>query len=333
MDDFKLKQNQNHNQIEQIAKQVIDIEIEAINSLYQTINQASFKEACSCLLECQGKIIVLGVGKSGHIGQKISASLASTGTPAIFIHPSEAAHGDLGFLDHKDVVILISYSGNASELTALLPRLHELKVTLITITGNTKAPLAQQANISLMLNINREACPLGLAPTASTTATLVLGDALAMSLLSLKKFTKNDFARSHPSGKLGKQLLLRVHNIMRIHGNIPIVSSDVSVTTALIEMSSKGLGMTAVTDHANKLIGLFTDGDLRRILNNNLNLYEHKISDVMNDAPIYTYPDELALRVLQQMQQRNINNIIVVNQAHQPIGALHLHDLLATGIH
>jgi arabinose-5-phosphate isomerase len=333
MDDFKTKPTEISHRIKQAARQVIDIEIEAIHSLYHNINQASFQDACTCLLECRGKIVVFGVGKSGHIGQKISASLASTGTPAIFIHPSEAAHGDLGFLDPTDVVIFISYSGNAMELITLLPRLQELKVPLITITGRAQSTLAQQAQISLVLNIDREACPLGLAPTASTTATLVLGDALAMTLLSLKNFTKHDFARSHPSGKLGKQLSLRVHNIMRTQSGIPIVSSNASLPSTLVEMSSKGLGMTAVTNSDNQLVGLFTDGDLRRILSKNLNLYDYHIADVMTKSPIYTHPNELAVTVLQHMQQLNINNIIVVNEAHQPIGALHLQDLLASGIH
>ena len=312
------------------ARQVVQIEGDAVRQLEAQLN-TQFVNACQAILACNGRVIVTGMGKSGHIGRKIAATLASTGTPAFFVHPAEASHGDLGMLTPQDVVLALSHSGETTELLTILPLIKRLGISLISLTGNPDSTLSQQADIPLTLSITQEACPMDLAPTASTTAALVIGDALAVALLQSRGFTPEDFARSHPGGRLGRRLLLRVSDIMHTGERIPKVSADASIPTALMEMSAKGLGMTAVIGEQDQVLGIFTDGDLRRCLAGRQDLYQGRITAFMTHTSIHIHPDKLAAEALKLMQDRQINALLVIDHARLT-GAVHMHDLLAAGV-
>jgi arabinose-5-phosphate isomerase len=320
-----------HQQFIQCGKNVIAIEQAAVASLEQKIDD-NFASACTLLFNCRGRIVVIGMGKSGHIGNKIAATLASTGSPAFFVHPGEASHGDLGMITKDDVVLALSNSGETSELTSLLPVIKRLKVPLISMTGNAKSTLAQFANVNLNTGVSIEACPMNLAPTASTTVTLVMGDALAVALLDAKGFTENDFALSHPGGSLGRRLLLRVDDIMHKDAQVPQVKLTTSISDALLEMSDKRLGMTCIVDDQGKLVGLFTDGDLRRALETELNFKTSQIDQVMTSQCHTISADKLAAEALQIMEEKAINGLVIVDSDHKPVGALNMHDLLKAGV-
>ncbi|HNI63147.1 MAG TPA: KpsF/GutQ family sugar-phosphate isomerase, partial [Agitococcus sp.] len=292
----------------------------------------NFQQACQLILECKGRVVVMGMGKSGHIGNKIAATLASTGTPSFFVHPAEASHGDLGMITAQDVVIAISNSGEAHEILSILPVLKRLHIALISITANGQSSLAQFANISLEIGKSVEACPLGLAPTSSTTATLVLGDALAVALLAARGFTAEDFALSHPGGALGRKLLLRVSDLMHSGDNVPIVQEQTLIRDALLEISRKGLGMTAVVNQQGQLTGIYTDGDLRRTLDLEVDVRTTAIVQVMSKNPKTIRQHLLAAEAVALMEEKKINGVIVVDEQHKPIGALNMHDLLKAGV-
>lgn len=315
----------------QKAQEVIAIEIRAIQDLSKYLDNR-FDEACKLLMNCKGHIIVMGLGKSGIIANKIAATFASTGSPAFYVHPGEALHGDLGMITKDDIAVLISYSGKTAELLALVPALKQLNIPLIAITGNPESPLAKATNTHLNVHVEQEACPLGLAPTASTTATLVIGDALAVALLDAKGFTKEQFALSHPGGNLGKRLLLKVKDFMHTGKNIPKVNEDTLLPEALMEITSKLLGMTTVTNKNNELLGIFTDGDLRRTLQHHANISEIKIKDVMSKNPKNINENELASQALDLMETHKITTIAVLDDQHKITGILHLHDLLEEGL-
>ncbi len=310
---------------------VIDIELEAINSLKQSLD-GSFQKACETILATRGRVVVIGMGKSGHIGGKIAATMASTGTPAFFVHPGEASHGDLGMITEQDTVIAISNSGQTEEVTNLLPVLKRKNVNLISVTGNPQSVLAQAADIHLSIAITKEACPFNLAPTASTTATLVLGDALAIALLQAKGFTQEDFALSHPGGSLGRRLLLHVSDIMHTGDAVPKVTAQATVKDALIEMTRKRLGMTTIVNQQNKLIGVFTDGDVRRLMQQDFELHQALVADVMNKNPKAIQADVLAVDAVTLMEDHKISQLVVVCEQGKPIGALNMHDLLQAGV-
>ena len=287
-----------------------------------------FLQALRLILACRGRMVVTGMGKSGHIARKIAATMASTGTPAFFVHPGEAAHGDLGMITADDVVIALSHSGESDELLTVLPALRRKGVRLIAITGNPASTLAREADVHLDSSVAEEACPLGLAPTSSTTAALVLGDALAVSLLDARGFGADDFAISHPAGSLGRRLLVHVHDIMHAGDSLPTVVSGTTLREALLEMSSKGLGMTAVVDGDGLLVGVFTDGDLRRALDRNLDIRSVDVDQVMTRKPCVIDSQRLAVEAAQLMEARRINGLLVVNAAGELTGALNMHDLL-----
>ncbi len=314
------------------GQNVVKIEIEALQNLYSSINDEAFASACLSILKAKGKVIVMGIGKSGHIGHKIASTFASTGTSSFFVHPSEAAHGDLGMIESQDVALMISNSGESPEILALLPTLQRKGVTIISLTSKSTSTLAKLAHINLPIFVDKEACPLGLAPTASTTATLALGDALAVALLTSKGFTARDFAQSHPGGKLGKKLLLRVEDIMHTHDNLPIVSEQQGISEVLIEMSQKGLGMAAIVNSANELIGVFTDGDLRRSLDAKFDIHQTAVSEVMTRNPHCIKSTALAEQAIHFMQQEDINGLFITDAQQHPIGAIHISDLIKAGL-
>jgi len=314
-----------------LANSVLETEAQAILNLRDRIND-NFIQACNYLLACEGRIIVTGIGKSGHIANKIAATLASTGSPAFFMHPGEASHGDIGVITKKDVIIALSNSGKTEEILAILPVIKLLDVPLITITGNPNSTLAKLANTNLDASIEKEACPLDLAPTSSTTATLAMGDALAVALLQTRGFTAEDFARSHPGGALGKRLLLRVDDLMRTGDAIPKVKKETFLSEALIEISQKHMGMTTVINNDGVLIGIFTDGDLRRALDKNLDVHTTKVSEVMTTDCKTIAPETLAAEAIQIMEQYQITVLIITDEDRKPIGALHMHDLLKSGL-
>ena len=313
-----------------VAKKVLEIESKALTKQINHIDQA-FVDACELCLECSGKLIVMGLGKSGHIADKIAATLSSTGTPSYFIHPSEAIHGDLGMIDEKDIVLIFSYSGETEEIISLLPYLKKKEIKIVAFTGNTDSKLSLESDIHIHVPVDEEACPMNLAPTASTTTALAVGDAFAVALLERKGFTKEDFAKSHPGGSLGKQLLLSIGDIMHTGEEIPVVYSDDSLSTGLIEMSQKALGMTAVVDKDNQLAGIFTDGDLRRTLESSIDIKATKMSDVMTVNPFVLSADTLAYNAVSLIQQKKITSIIVIEQ-NKVIGALNIHDLFRAGL-
>ena len=317
--------------LQQLGRAVIELEAEALSALVPRLNE-DFARACRLILDCQGRVVVTGMGKSGHIGGKIAATLASTGTPAFFVHPGEAQHGDLGMITPGDVVLAISNSGETGEILTILPIIKRMGARLIALTGNPKSSLAQQADAHLDAGVAKEACPLNLAPTSSTTAALALGDALAVALLKTRNFTPEDFARSHPGGKLGRRLLLFVRDVMHSGARIPLVPETASLREALLEMTGKGLGMTGVLDGAGKLVGIYTDGDLRRTLNKEVDVYNAKISDVMTRNPKTCRADQLAAEIVQFMEQSNINGLMVVDAEQRVQGALNMHDLLRAGV-
>lgn len=314
----------------QFARATLQIEADAILALKQRITDETstqFITAVSLLLQCKGRVVVSGIGKSGHIARKIASTLASTGTPALFVHAAEASHGDLGMITADDALIAISYSGEAGELLAIVPIIKRMGATLITITGNDDSTLAQLADVHLNVRVDKEACPLNLAPTASTTATLALGDALAVALLDARGFGEEDFARSHPGGALGRRLLTHVRDVMRTGEAIPTVSEDASLYAALLEISKKGMAMTAVVDADGRAIGVFTDGDLRRLIENMQDFSTLSIAAVMHRNPRSVQPDQLAVDAVDMMEEFRINQLLVTDADGKLVGALHIHDL------
>ncbi len=314
-----------------LGKAVLQAEAEAITALTTRIDH-KFDTACEIILACKGRVVVTGMGKSGHIGNKIAATLASTGTPSFFMHPGEASHGDLGMITQQDTVIALSNSGETSEITTLLPLLNRLQVPLISMTGNENSTLADIADINLDVSIEKEACPLGLAPTSSTTATLAMGDALAVAVLQARGFTEQDFALSHPGGSLGRRLLLRVKDIMHQGEDTPIVPIDATLKEALLEISKKGLGMTAITDGDNHLAGIYTDGDLRRTLDTETDITKALIRDHMSFNCFTIDAEQIASAALTLMDKNEINGLIVIDNKGFIQGALNMHDLLQAGI-
>ena len=310
------------------ARSAIAIEAGAIAALGPRIGSA-FVDACRVILACKGRVVVSGMGKSGHVARKIAATLASTGTPAFFVHPGEASHGDLGMILPADVVLALSYSGETDELLFILPVIKRQGIPLIVISGKPESSLAMAADVHLDGSITSEACPLGLAPTTSTTVALVLGDALAVALLEARGFTSDDFARSHPAGSLGRRLLMHISDVMHSGGDVPRVSPDASLTAALVEMTRKHLGMTAVVDADQRLIGVFTDGDLRRALDDvGVDLRGATVAELMTRGPKTIGPDKLAAEAAQLMEKHQINGLLVVDDEQRVVGALNIHDLL-----
>ncbi|MGB1109087.1 MAG: KpsF/GutQ family sugar-phosphate isomerase [Gammaproteobacteria bacterium] len=322
----------NESQLQKLATAVLEIESRAVGDLVKRID-ATFVRACELMLDCPGRIVVTGMGKSGHIGNKIAATLASTGTPAFFVHPGEASHGDLGMVKAEDVVFALSNSGETDEVLTLLPLFKRLGLNLIAMTGNPKSTLARNAAVHLDVSVKEEACPLGLAPTASTTAALAMGDALAIALLDSRGFTPEDFARSHPAGSLGRRLLLHLDDVMHTGDAVPSVHEDASLRDALLEMTRKHLGMTAILNDQRKVVGIYTDGDLRRTLDHD--------TPTSNDTPIHQLmtpdcmtvnPHMLAVDALKLMETKKINGLLVVDADGCLVGALNMHDMLRAGL-
>lgn len=314
-----------------LAANVLDIEARAVDALKDRLND-DFVNACELCMATPGRIVVTGMGKSGHVSNKIAATLASTGTPSFFMHPAEASHGDLGMLTSQDLLLAISYSGETTEVVTILPVVKRLGARLVSVTGNPKSTMAQAADVHLDISVEEEACPLKLAPTASTTATLAMGDALAIALLEKRGFTAEDFARSHPSGSLGKRLLLRVSDVMRSGDRVPRVRADVTLRDALLEMTEKGLGMTAIVDGENHILGIYTDGDLRRTLDTGADIRTTKIRDVMHTNCTTTSPDVLAAEALHLLEENKITSLLVADEDGDLIGALNIHDLFREGL-
>ncbi|MGH8035710.1 MAG: KpsF/GutQ family sugar-phosphate isomerase, partial [Lysobacterales bacterium] len=313
------------------GRRTLEIEARALTDLKGRIN-AEFVRACGLLYRCKGRIVVTGMGKSGHIGGKIAATFASTGSPAFFVHPGEASHGDLGMITDQDVVLALSNSGETPEVLVLLPLLKRMAVPLIALTGKAKSTLARAADVHLDVSVAKEACPLDLAPTSSTTAALAMGDALAVALLEAREFTAEDFARAHPGGALGKRLLLRLTDLMHTGRRVPKVRASTRLLDALDEMSVKGLGMTVIVDSGNKLVGVFTDGDLRRTLDRGLDVRKTTIEAVMTRKPRAGRSDMLAAEALQLMDKHKINALPVVDSSNRVVGAFNMHDLLRAGV-
>lgn len=313
------------------ARRTIALETQAIKALDGRIGE-DFCRACELILAGKGRVIVTGMGKSGHIGKKIAATFASTGTPAFFVHPGEASHGDLGMITKDDLVLAISYSGTSAEIVTLLPLLKRAGVKIISMTGNPQSILAEQAEVHLNIHVDTEACPLNLAPTSSTSASLVLGDALAIALLEARGFTAEDFAFSHPGGALGRKLLLRLADIMQSGDNLPKVAPQTPLLQALMEMSAKGFGMTTVIDSEGKLLGIYTDGDLRRSLDKGVDIHKAHIGDLMNTAPRMLRASTLAAEALKLMEETKINVLLVSDEHNQLIGAVKINDILRAGI-
>lgn len=312
------------------GKTVLRIEREGLEQLDQYINE-TFADACALIYACQGKVVVMGMGKSGHIGKKMAATFASTGTPAFFVHPAEASHGDLGMVGKDDVVIAISNSGESSEILALIPVMKRQKIPLICMTSRPESAMARAADIHLCVKVPQEACPLGLAPTTSTTATLVMGDALAVSLLEARGFTPEDFALSHPGGALGRKLLLHVSDIMHSGDELPHVTRDASLRDALLEITRKNLGLTVIVDDLMKIEGIFTDGDLRRIFDMGIDFQHATIAEVMTRGGIRVRPNVLAVDALNLMQTKNITSLLVADD-DRLLGVVHMHDMLRAGV-
>lgn len=315
---------------QQAGKDVLHIERQGLEELEQYIND-DFSRACEMMFYCRGKVVVMGMGKSGHIGKKMAATFASTGTPAFFVHPGEASHGDLGMVTANDIVMAISNSGESGEILALIPVLKRLHVPLICLTSRPESSMGRAADIHLCVKVPQEACPLGLAPTSSTTATLVMGDALAVALLKARGFTAEDFALSHPGGALGRKLLLRVSDIMHSGDEIPHVSKDASLRDALLEITRKNLGMTVIVDDLMKIEGIFTDGDLRRVFDMGIDFQNASIASVMTPGGIRVRPSMLAVDALNLMQTRHITAVMVAD-GDQLLGVVHMHDMLRAGV-
>ncbi len=314
----------------EIGKRIISEEIKGLEGLLSSLDE-NFSKAVELILSCEGKVILTGIGKSGHIARKIASTLSSTGTPSVFLHPAEALHGDLGIVDKRDILIAISNSGESGEVLALIPYIKLQGVPIIAITNNPRSTLAKHSDVVLNLNIKKEACPLELAPTTSSTATLVLGDALAMTVMELKGFTKEEFALRHPAGALGRKLRL-VKDLHHTGEEIPIVKEDTPMKEVIIEMTAKGFGATAVVNEEGKLVGIITDGDLRRFVNRGGSFENTRAKDVMTKNPKTVSPDELALSALKKMEDHNITVLIVVDEENKPIGIIHMHDILKAEI-
>lgn len=314
-----------------LGKAVIETEAAAVSALQDRID-AQFARACQCMLECTGRVVVIGVGKSGHIGNKIAATLASTGTPAFFVHPAEAGHGDMGMITRTDVVLALSNSGESDEVTTILPPLKRLGVKLIAMTGNPASTLARHCDIHLDVSVLREACPFDLAPTSSTTAALAMGDALAVALLEARGFTREDFARSHPAGQIGRKLLVRIRDIMHQGNAVPRVSADATISQTIVEITRTRLGMSAIVDAQGAVIGIYTDGDLRRTLEAELDPHTTPISQVMTHGGKHIGPDALAAEAARLMQQYSIQGLLVIDENRQLVGALNFQDLLKAGV-
>ncbi len=320
-----------YRKLRELGLAVLRTEAEAVQGLMARIDH-NFVRACEYMLACRGRIVVTGMGKSGHIANKIAATLASTGSPAFFVHPGEASHGDLGMITGGDVVLALSNSGETGEIITILPIIKRLGVPLVAMTGNPESTLAKEADVNIDVSVDKEACPLGLAPTASTTASLAMGDALAVALLEARGFTELDFARSHPGGSLGRRLLLHVADIMHQGEKIPRVGKEATISEALVEMTAKGLGMTAVADESGAISGIFTDGDLRRTLDKGVDLHNTPVTEVMTPGGVTTRPDRLAAEALKLMEENKINALLVVDDANRLTGALNMHDLLRAGV-
>jgi arabinose-5-phosphate isomerase len=315
----------------EMGREALRIEARAVAALVERLG-ADFERACRMLLACPGRVVVSGMGKSGHVGGKIAATLASTGTPAFFLHAAEASHGDLGMVAKGDVVLAISYSGETAELLTILPLFKRMGAPLIAMTGNPASTLAREADVHLDVSVPAEACPLNLAPTASTTATLAMGDALAVALLKLRGFTEADFARSHPGGALGRRLLLHVSDVMRRGTDLPTVRPETPLTEGLLEMSRKRLGLTAVVDGDGRVVGIFTDGDLRRALDRRIDVHGSRMADVMTRGARTIGPNELAAEAVLMMEKHAINGLLVLDESGRLVGALNVHDLLRAGV-
>ncbi|MFP4154277.1 MAG: SIS domain-containing protein [Halothiobacillaceae bacterium] len=314
-----------------LGRSVLRAESDAVRALADRVDQ-QFVDACNLLYACSGRVVVTGMGKSGHVGGKIAATLASTGTPAFFVHPGEASHGDLGMVTAEDILLVLSNSGETAEILALLPGIKRLGLPMVALTGRAGSTLAEAATVHLDVSVDREACPLNLAPTTSTTAALAMGDALAVALLDARGFTPEDFARAHPGGALGRRLLLHVEDIMHRDDRIPRVPSSALLRNALLEITSKGLGMTCVVDSEDRLLGIFTDGDLRRVLDRDVSVLDCPIEQVMTRDPQTCPPQMLAAEALGLMESRKINALVVIDTRGRVAGALNMHDLLHAGL-
>ena len=321
----------NKDAIQNLARAVIETQANTITSLLQRVDE-QFLTACKYLLECTGRVVVIGMGKSGHIGSKIAATMASTGTPAFFVHPAEASHGDLGMIKSQDVVLALSNSGETDEVNIILPLLKRIGVKIVAMTGNPASTLADHADVHIDVSVEEEACPLGLAPTSSTTAALVMGDALAVSLLQTRGFTQEDFALSHPAGRLGRRLLLHIQDVMHSGDEIPVVPLDASISQAIVEMTAKRLGMTAVLDSDGKVAGIYTDGDLRRTLDAGLDPHATPVSAAMTSGGESISPDALAIEAMQRMRKHSIQGLLVIDNDEKLVGALNFQDLLKAGV-
>lgn len=316
----------------ELGREVLLHEAQAVRDLADTLDADHFGRAVGLLLACRGRVVVSGVGKSGHIGRKLAATLASTGTPAFFVHAAEAAHGDLGMITEEDVVIGISYSGSTSELLTIVPTIRREGAKLIAITGNPESPLSRNADVNLNVHVPFEACPLNLAPTSSTTATLAMGDALAVACMHAKGFTKEDFARSHPGGALGRRLLTHVKDVMRTGEAVPVVRAGTTVLDATREITKKHIGMTAVVDVDNTVLGIFTEGDLRRLIEARGDIRGVRIDDVMTKTPATVSADAMAASAAKIIDERMINQLLVIDEERHLIGALHIHDLMSAKV-
>ena len=321
----------NNSDLINIGKRSVELEQSAVQEMLSRIDE-NFALACRILLACKGRIVVIGIGKSGHIARKIASTFASTGSPAFFVHSAEAGHGDMGMITEKDVAIMVSYSGKSEELVRLLPIVKRMGIKMIAMTGSATSPLAKAADIHISVKISKEACPLNLAPTSSTTATLVMGDAIAIAMLEARGFTADNFAFSHPSGALGRKLLLRVSDVMHSGKDIPMVNRTVNIVEALQEMTSKRLGMTTIVDEKKQLVGIFTDGDLRRCLDKRLDVHQKAVGEVMTTEFQTVRGSALAAEALKLMDSNKINALPVVDEDNKLIGAMNMHDLLKSGV-
>ena len=310
---------------------VIETEARALSSLVERVDDR-FAAACRLMLACRGRVVVTGMGKSGHVARKIAATLASAGTPAFFVHPGEASHGDLGMITESDMVIALSNSGETDEILTILPIIKRLGIPFVTLTGNDNSRLASEAGVNIDVSVEQEACPLGLAPTASTTAALAMGDALAIALLEARGFSAEDYARSHPGGRLGRRLLLHIGDVMHTGTEVPRVSAGETVSSALVEMTRSRLGMTAVVDASDRVLGVFTDGDLRRAIESDVDMKRTRIDEVMTRNCVTVAPEMLAAQAVHLMQQHAISSLPVVDDSMRLVGALNMHDLLRAGV-
>ena len=326
-----MNKRRDQNNFTEQARRVLEIEARAVQDLIPRLD-SRFAQACELCLACAGRVVVTGMGKSGHVGGKIAATLASTGTPAFFVHPGEASHGDVGMITPKDLVVAVSNSGETAEIVTLLPLLKRMGVELITLTGKSDSTLAEAATVNLDIAVDEEACPLNLSPTASTTAALAMGDALAVALLESRGFTREDFARSHPGGTLGRRLLLLVGDLMHTGEEVPKVAADTLLADGLIEMTAKGLGITAIVDASGNLEGVYTDGDLRRTLDNPVDVHAITMREVMTKNPKTVNPKLLAAEAVRLLEQHQITSLIVVDDESTVVGALNVHDLFRAGV-